>query len=255
MNAFVYALLAGTAISAISFVGFASVLVARKRLAWFQSAMVAFAAGGLLAAVFLDLLPESVEQGGPTFPMALLGLILFFLTDSLLWVYHCHAGHRLHEGHDGHGSCPVKPMGWLNLLGDAIHNFADGVVVASAFLVSPALGLTTSVVVGLHEIPQEMGDFGILIHSGFTPKRALKWNVVVSLTMLLGIVGTFAAASFVTGLTAYTIPLAAGGFLYLACTNLLAEIKEEESLPRRLIQIAFFVLGIALLWAGTLLER
>lgn len=252
MSPLVSSLLAAAVMALIAFVGFGSLLIARKRLAQWLSVFVAFAAGSLLGAAFFHLLPESIGLGGPTFALTLVGLLTFFAIDSLLWVYHCHAGHRLHEQGHLHGSCPPRQVGVLNLVGDSIHNFTDGIVLASAFLVSPAVGLAAAFATAMHEIPQEISDFGILVHSGFKPRRALFWNGLVALFTMLGVLATFVAADYVTGLTRYTIPFAAGGFLYMSCTNLLSEIKEEESLGRRLWQTAFLLVGVLLLWVTSL---
>ncbi|MBI4138907.1 ZIP family metal transporter [Candidatus Uhrbacteria bacterium] len=249
MTAFIAALLAGIVISAISFTGLAGLLLSRDRLSKFLMATVAFAAGGLLGGAFFHLLPESLDAGGPTFPMALAGLIVFFLLDSFIWAYHCHAGHRLHG--DGHTHCPpIKSAGVLNLIGDGVHNFTDGVIVASSFLVSIPLGIATSIAVALHEIPQELSDFGILVHSGFTTKKALVLNFVTALAAIIGIIAVFVAQTRVAALTTYTIPFAAGGFIYIACTNLLSEMREEKRLGKRLVEMFFFLLGLAFLWAS-----
>lgn len=244
------ALLAGLLVSTMAFIGFGSLLIAKKLLERLLLGLVAFAAGALLGGAFFHLLPESLELNEQALPIALIGIIAFFVLDSLFWIYHCHGGHRLHDEHKhGHASCPPeKPVGWLNLFGDAVHNITDGIVLGSAFLVNPALGWATTLAVALHEIPQEVGDFGILIHSGFAKKKALLLNGAVALTILIGIGGVFLAQEYVEGLTAYTLPFAAGGFIYMACTNLLSEIKEESSVKRRAIQFVFFLLGIGLLW-------
>lgn len=254
MSPLVSALAASLVMSLLAFIGFASLLIARKKLAAWLSVFVAFAAGSLLGAAFFHLLPEAVELGGPTFTLVLVGLLTFFAVDSLLWVYHCHAGHTLHDHGQSHGSCHPKPVGVLNLVGDAIHNFTDGIVLASAFMVSPAVGLAAAFATAMHEIPQEVGDFGILIHSGFKPRRALIWNGLVSLLTAVGVIATFIAAEYVTGLTKYSIPFAAGGFLYMACTNLLSEIKEESQMKKRLAQTFFLLAGIALLYMTSLAE-
>lgn len=247
MTAFVAAILAGLAISFIAFLGFWTLSVEQKRLAKWLGVIVAFSSGALLGGAFFHLLPESAEEGGPTFLVALIGIILFFLLDSFIWLYHCHGGHVLHEhGHDH--QCPVKPVGVLNLVGDAIHNITDGVIVASAFLVSIPLGVATAVAVALHEVPQEVSDFGILLHSGYSQKKALRLNFLVALTILVGIIATFIAVDFVEALTAYTVPFAAGGFIYIACANLLPEIKEEGSFKKRILQVAFLLFGILLLY-------
>lgn len=250
MTPFISSLIAGLLVAGIALVGFGSLLLAKKQLERFLLGIVAFAAGGLLGGAFFHLLPESLEQNPQALFWALIGLITFFVLDSLLWVYHCHGGHRLHDADKHHhASCPPeKPVGWLNLAGDAIHNLTDGIVIASAFLVNPALGWTTTMAVALHEVPQEIGDFGILIHSGMNRRKALILNGLVALMVLVGIVAVFLAQEYIGGITAYTLPFAAGGFIYMACTNLLSEIKEEESLKRRSLQFVFFLLGLALLW-------
>ncbi|MCK9361173.1 ZIP family metal transporter [Patescibacteria group bacterium] len=250
MTPLISSVLAGLLVAGIAFVGFGSLLIAKNLLERLLLGIVAFAAGGLLGGAFFHLLPESLEMNEQALTYALIGLITFFVLDSLLWVYHCHGGHRLHDEHKHHhASCPPeKPVGWLNLAGDALHNLTDGIVIASAFIVNPALGWTTTLAVALHEVPQEIGDFGILIHSGFNRRKALLLNGLVALTVLVGILGVFIAQEYVVGITAYTLPFAAGGFIYMACTNLLSEIKEEESFKRRAVQFVFFLLGLGLLW-------
>jgi zinc and cadmium transporter len=250
MTPFLSALLAGLLVATMAFVGFGSLLVAKNVLERLLLGLVAFAAGALLGGAFFHLLPESLALNANALPVALIGIIFFFVLDSAFWVYHCHGGHRLHDDHKhSHPSCPPeKPVGWLNLFGDAIHNLTDGIVLGSAFLVSPALGWSMTLTVALHEIPQEVGDFGILIHAGFAKKKALILNGVVALTILIGIGGVFLAQEYVEGITAYTLPFAAGGFIYMACTNLLSEIKEETSLKRRTLQFVLFIFGVALLW-------
>lgn len=254
MSPLLSALIAGVIVSLIPFLAFGSLYLAKNRLASLLKPIVAFAAGGLLGGAFFHLLPEAVEGGGPVFELTLLGLMVFFVLDSLIWIYHCHAGHRLHEGEESHGSCAPKPVGVLNLVGDVVHNFTDGIVVASAFLINPALGISTAMAVALHEIPQEVGDYGILIYSGFSHAKALFWNIMVSLAMIAGIVAVFLTQSVVSNITQYTIPFAAGGFLYMACTNLLSEIKEESLFKTRFIQFLWLFAGVALMWVTAGLE-
>lgn len=247
MTPFLAAVLAGLAISLIAFAGFWTLALDRKRLSKWLAIIVAFSSGALLGGAFFHLLPEAVEVSEVAFLTTFIGILFFFLLDSFIWLYHCHGGHILHE-HEHEHRCAVKPVGVLNLVGDAIHNITDGVIVASAFLVSIPLGVTTAIAVALHEIPQEVSDFGILLHSGYSQKRALRLNFAVALTILLGIIGTFIAVDFVSALTAYTVPFAAGGFIYIACSNLLPEIKEEPSLKKRIVQLAVLVAGAALLY-------
>ncbi len=248
------ALLSALVMSLLSLAGYAALTWKHRRTALIQKAVVAFAAGALLGNAFFHLIPESIETLPSALSWVLGGILAFFAMDSLFWIYHCHAGHSLHDETHGHGSCPTKPVGYLNLIGDFLHNFTDGVAVMSAFLVSPAIGLSTAIAIALHEIPQELSDFGILLSAGFSKKRALFWNLGVSVSMFIGVIGTWALASYVTGLTTYTIPLAAGGMIYMACTNLFSEIKEEPNLKTRLWQGLALILGLALLWMTAGLE-
>lgn len=250
MSPLIASLIAGVLISLTSFLGFGSLLLAKRKLANIEHVVVAFAAGGLLGGAFFHLLPESVDAGPLLFPITLLGLVFFFVVDSLLFVYHCRHGHRPQK-EDCHGhECTVKPVGWLILFGSAVHNIADGIAVAAAFLVSIPVGVVASLAVAAHEIPKEIGDFGILTHAGFTPKRALFWHLVVSGGMLVGMLAMFGVAAHAPYVARYSVPFAAGGFIYMACTNLLAEIREEESEKLRLGQAILLLLGIGLLWAA-----
>jgi zinc and cadmium transporter len=234
--------------SLLSLIGYAALTWKHRRTALVQKAVVAFAAGALLGNAFFHLIPESLETLPSALVWVLAGILAFFAMDSLFWIYHCHAGHSLHEDGHGHASCPTKPVGYLNLIGDFLHNFTDGVAVMSAFLVSPAIGMSTAIAIALHEIPQELSDFGILLSAGFSKKRAFLWNLGVSVSMFIGVIGTYVLASHITGLTTYTIPLAAGGMIYMACTNLFSEIKEEPRLATRGWQTLALLMGLALLW-------
>lgn len=248
-------LLAAAVVAALAFVGFGSLFLAKEKLSQVIKWIVAFAAGGLLGGAFFHLLPEALEEGGPVFELTLAGLIVFFLLDSFIWIYHCHGGHQLHDASHTHGSCPVKPVGILNLVGDGLHNILDGVVVASAFIAGgPALGIPATVAVALHEIPQEVGDFGILVYSGFSRMKALLWNGLVALLILVGVALTFIAEPLIENLTRYTLPFAAGGFLYMAATNLLSEIKEEPKIRTRVVQFVLLLAGLALLWFTATME-
>ena len=139
-------------------------------------------------------------------------------------------------------------MGFLNLFGDALHNFTDGIIIGASFLVSIPLGIVSSIAVAAHEIPQEIGDFGVLLFSGFTIKKALFFNFLSALTAILGAVLTFYFAGIIENLTAYLIPFAAGGFLYIASVDLMSELKEEPELKKATWQIVIFLIGIAVMW-------
>ncbi len=240
-----YILIACLVISTLALVGFISVVLARKSLQNILTVLVSFAAGTLIGGAFFHLLPESIEQGGPTFPMVVAGVVIFFVIETFLYSFVGNSGVIEHR----HAHHHIRPVGVLNLIGDGIHNVTDGIIVASSFLVSIDLGLITSIAVALHEIPQEIGDFAILLHSGYSRRKALALNYAVAVTIFLGAIAFVLFAERISALTAFTIPFAAGGFIYIATADLLAEIKEEAVPPgRKLLQFGIFVAGIVLLW-------
>lgn len=244
---FGYALLSIIIVSLISFIGIITIFFRKNVLEKLVMILVSLAAGALLGGAFFHLLPESVEEGGPVFLMVLLGIILFFVIEIYLYWYHCHAGHIHEHKHKSH-KCHIRPIGYLNLIGDGVHNFIDGVIVATAFIVNLELGIITALAVIFHEIPQELGDFGVLVYSGFSKYNALFFNFLSALTAVLGVILTYVFVSKIHGLTMYLVPFAAGGFIYIAMTDLMAELKEEENLKRATLQLLIFSVGILLMW-------
>lgn len=185
--------------------------------------MVALAAGALLGDTFLHLLPHAVEiHGGFTSTVAwgvLGGLLGFFVIEGVLhWHHH---GEDVHD----HGPEGVHSFGWMNLLGDFIHNITDGMLIAAAWIASPEAGVATTIAVLLHEIPQEFGDFGVLLHAGFSPKKALLMNLLVGMSAVLG--ALFVVFFGTTGFEDLLLPIAAGGFLYIACADLVPELRDR----------------------------
>jgi zinc and cadmium transporter len=243
---FIYALISIIVVSLVSFVGVFALFLKRSWMEKIVMILVALAAGGMLGGAFIHLLPEAVEQGGPVFLCVILGIILFFVIEVYLYWYHCHGGH-FHKHKRGH-KCPIRPMGYLNLIGDGVHNFTDGIIVAAAFMVNVPLGLMATLAVIFHEIPQEIGDFAVLVYSGFSRKSALFFNFLSALTAILGVLVTYLFASVIGNLTVYLIPFAAGGFIYIAMTDLLAELKEETNIKKATLQILIFLIGIFLMW-------
>ncbi|MEM4263936.1 MAG: ZIP family metal transporter [Candidatus Woesearchaeota archaeon] len=242
---FIYALIATVIVSLLSFVGVVTLVLKRKLLESVVLVLVSFAAGALLGGAFFHLLPEALEEGGPVWFMLILGILVFFIIEIYMYWYHCHAGHIHKHGHKH--KCPIKPMGYLNLIGDGIHNFVDGMIVASSFMVNFELGIITTIAVIFHEIPQELGDFGVLIYSGFKRGKALFFNFISALSAILGVVATYFFAESFQGVTHYLVPFAAGGFIYIAMTDLMAELKEEENLKKITLQLLILLFGIALM--------
>ncbi|MBI4918681.1 ZIP family metal transporter [archaeon] len=209
--------------------------------------LISFAAGALLGAAFLDLIPEALEhnQGQITFVYVLVGIVIFFVLERILGYYHHHHKHvHKHKEVKKH----IKSFAYLNLISDGMHNFLDGMVIAISFLTSFELGVISSLAVIIHEIPQEIGDFGILVYGGFTKIRALTYNFLFALTAVAGAVITYFSSLNIHGVNEVLLPLAAGNFIYLALADLLPEIHHEQEFSRTMIHALTLILGITIIW-------
>lgn len=231
-------ILATIFISLGSLVGILTLSVNEAKLQRFLILAVALSAGALMGSAFLHLLPEALElaPSSPVLSLTLISFILFFVIERLLFWRHCH-----------HGHCETHTFGYLNLLGDALHNLLDGLIIAAAFLTSPALGLSTTLAVALHEIPQEIGDFGVLLYSGFSKSKAITANILVSVTAVLGGLVGFLLHGSGINLELWLLPLAAGGFIYIASADLLPEIRKETNRKKSLTAFGLFLIGILLM--------
>jgi len=210
---------------------------------------VSFALGALLSVAFLDLLPHAVEQAGTeqvtaVFATVLAGILGFFLLEKLLLWRHCHTtdceAHRAREGH-GH-----QPAGTLIVLGDGIHNFVDGVLIAAAFLTDLHLGVVTSLAVAAHEIPQEVGDFAILLQSGYSRGQALLYNVLSSLGTVLGGILAYFSLLDLHRLLPQFLALAASSFIYVAVADLIPTLHKRTHARAALQQLALILTGVLL---------
>lgn len=198
--------------------------------------LVAFSAGALLSGAFIHIIPEALQEldTNTVFGIALIGFATFFLIERYLHWHHCH---------EEDGDCEVHPVSTLILVGDAIHNFIDGLVIASSFLVDIRFGIITTVLILSHELPQELGNFGVLVHAGMEKKKALLYNFISQSTAIIGgIVGYLLAgeASF----QVYMLPIAAGGFIYIAASDLIPELHKEPSIKKSIANFLFFIIGI-----------
>lgn len=212
----------------------------------FSLLLTSFAAGALLTAAFLDLLPEAFEEVRSTnlFWGALLGIVVFFLLErSLLWFHHHHG-----EEKTGVMKEEKKPVTLLLMIGDALHNFLDGVVIGGSFLVSIPLGVVTSLAVFFHEIPHEIGTFGALLHEGLTYSRVVLYNVLSGVTALLGAILAYFFLSHLSAVIPYLLAFAAGNFIYISASDLIPEIHRAFDKEKALVQTTFFLLGIFTIW-------
>ena len=203
-----------------------------------MTALVGFASGSLIGGAFIHLLPESLEETGQTmFYYVIVGIVFFFIMEKFLYWRHCHEE-----------KCPVHTFAYLNLIGDGIHNFIDGTLIAASFILSCDLGVATTLAVIFHEIPQEIGDFGVLIYGGFTKRKALVYNFVSALTAIAGALITYYLA-YVQGIEQFLVPFAAGGFIYIAATDLMPELHKKSHAIESIIQLLAILAGIGLMSA------
>jgi len=226
-----------TVVSLVSFIGIIFVGLKEGIMGRILMALVGFASGSLIGAVFFNLIPEAVETGEAIWFYIVAGIVFFFIMEKFLYWRHCHDE-----------NCQVHSFAYLNLIGDGIHNFVDGGLIAASFLVSTSLGFTTSMAVVLHEIPQELGDFGVLLYGGFERKKALAYNFLSAVTAIIGALITYSLASRVQGLAQLLVPFAAGGFLYIAATDLMPELHKRAQAKDSAIQLLTFLAGIALMF-------
>lgn len=235
-----FTLIALFVVSAISLVGALALVVTAERLERGLIVLISFAAGALLGDAFLHLLPEIANSGSgidsTTAFVLLAGLIAFFVVEKILHWHHAHLPHKE----------IIHPVATINLIGDGVHNFLDGAIVAAAFAISTRLGVATAVAVALHEIPQELGDFGILVHAGMRPRRALVLNFSSGLAAVVGGVTTLSLASL-GGIERVFLPFSAGAFIYIASTDLIPELHKEPDLRRSAVQLAALLVGIGVM--------
>lgn len=239
-NELLSVIIATAVISSGSFVGVLTLAMSQKFLSKILLSLVSLSAGTMLAAALLHLLPESIEALGVNLPfqLTLISFIGFFILERFLHWRHCHDKDHLEQ----------HTMGTMNLIADAIHNFLDGVLIAASFATGGGLGIIATLAIAMHEIPQEIGDFGVLLHSGFTKKKALLYNVLVSLTAMLGGVLGYVASHTMTEFAHLLIPIAAGGFIYISAADLIPELKQETSTKRTLAMIATFIFGVTIMY-------
>ena len=249
MSTWSAALLSVLAVSAVPLGGFLLLARGEERLERVLQSLVAFAVGALLAGAFLHLLPEAIAElgaGPPVFLGVLAGFVGFFVLEKFLWRAH---------GHEPRNRARGGPrLATLNLVGDGLHNLIDGMVIAAAWVADPALGLTATLAVLAHEIPQELGDFAVLVYGGMPVRRAVGFNLLTGLTAVVGAVLVLAAGPAL-GSPAILLPVAAGGFVYIAAADLVPELHRNRSVTVSLGQIGLMVLGVALVsLPGWLLE-
>ncbi|MBT3419076.1 MAG: ZIP family metal transporter [Candidatus Magasanikbacteria bacterium] len=246
---YIYAISSVVLVSLVSLIGLLTFSLKTKSLKTMLIYLVSFSAGALFGDVFFHLFPEHVEEMGfsmQTSVYILLGIIFLFIVEKVIQWRHCHHA----PGEDGHAHAFAK----INLVGDGIHNFIDGLIIGIAYLVSIPVGVATTLAVFLHELPQEIGDYGILLHGGFTKKKALLFNFLSGLVALAGTLIALFLGSRVSSLESFLVPFAIGTFLYIAGSDLIPELHRETRVGKSILQLIAFVAGILVMASLLFLE-
>ncbi len=248
MNAWAYTFISVIFVSLLSLVGVFFLSLKESRLQKMLLFLVSLAVGGLFGDAIIHLIPESFEKlsGKLTAPVLLLaGILLFFIVEKVIRWRHCHI--PTSEQH-------LHPVVFLNLIGDGVHNFIDGMLIGASYLVSIPIGIATTIAVVLHEIPQEIGDFGVLVHGGLSVRKAIFFNFLSALTAVLGGLVILIVGPHVDNISLYLLPVTAGGFIYIAAADLIPELHVECGISISIRQVVFIALGIGLMALLVLLE-
>ena len=247
MSIWLYTILSVLAVSLVSLAGLFTLSMKMEKLQSILPYLVCLAAGAMFGNAFLHLIPEAFEVNGEGLMTPLLiltGIFAFFIVEKGLHCRHeCAApGHEVH------------PIGYMSLLADILENFIDGAIIGAAYLVSPATGLAATVAVVMHEIPTEIGDFGVLVHAGFSKKKALALNFTTALAGLVGAIVSLTVGSVVDSFEMIVLPLAAGCFVYLAAAGLLPRILKEQKHCGSYAQVLWMLVGVGIMLALCFLE-
>ena len=248
MVAWIYSIISVFLISLVSLIGVLTLSLNRDRLEKLTLFLVSFAVGGLFGDAFIHLLPESFQELGTDLSVSLyviLGILIFFVLEKFLRWRHCHI--PTSEKH-------MHPLATINLVGDAVHNLIDGMLVGASYMVNLPIGIATTLAVIMHEIPQEVGDFGVLIHGGLSVKKALTFNFLSALTAMLGAILAIVMGSEIEGFSLSLLPIAAGGFLYIAGSDLIPELHHEVKVSKSLLQFVMILLGVGVMALLIILE-
>lgn len=247
-----YSLISVLAVSLISLVGVVAISVSGSLLRKWIFVLVSLATGALFGDALIHLIPEAFEKSADTRITSLLiigGIFLFFVLEKFLHWHHQH-GHELHEENCQQEEARektqdhVRPLGYLILISDGFHNFIDGVIIGASYFVSIEVGIATTIAVILHEIPQEIGDFGILLHSGFSKMKALFLNFASALFAIVGVIFVLSLQDAVESVSSAIIPLAAGGFLYIAGSDLVPELHKTTKISHSILQLLAIFVGV-----------
>lgn len=222
----------------IALSGAISFFIKEKLLNKIILGLVSFSAGTLFGGAFFHLFGESLENLS-YFSSSLylvFGFMIFFVIEKYLHWHHCH-----------NKTCKTHPFSKMILIGDAIHNLIDGLIIASSFFVSLEFGFLTGFIIILHEIPQEMGNFGVLLYGGFSKLRALFWNFISQLTCVIGGLIGYLLYQSINNMVFFMLPFAAGGFIYISASDLIPELRKEVGFKKSVFSVLLFIFGLSIM--------
>lgn len=248
LNVWVYTLVSVLIVSLLSFVGILTLSIKVEKLKKILLYMVSFSAGALFGDAFIHLLPKVVEETGFGLNISfylMFGIGFSFIVEKFIHWRHCHIPTSKQH---------IHPFAMMNLFGDAVHNFIDGLIIGASYLVSIPVGIATTIAVILHELPQEIGDFGVLLYGGFSKVKALLFNFITALAAVIGAVVSLLISVYVENITTFLVPFAAGTFIYIAGSDLIPEIHKEVEVKKSLMQFIAITLGVVVMLALLLLE-
>lgn len=252
ISPFAYTFISVLAVSGISLAGVVTLYTRAQHLKGFLFFLISFAVGSMLGDVFFHIIPELYEtmESARVGWYVLAGIVLFFMLEHILhWRHSCK-----HELEPCEGEAHVHPVAYMNLLSDGLHNFFDGMMIGVSYLINIPLGIATTIAVLLHEIPQELGDFGILVHAGMSKRKALGFNLLSACAAIVGGAATFAIGAQFKPYAPIALALTAGGFLYIAGSDLLPELHKNISMKKSLLQVCMIICGIVIMYGLTYLE-
>lgn len=245
---YLYAFISVIIVSLVSLVGVFSLSIKEDVLKKYINFFISLAIGALLGDAFIHIIPEAyISNIGTNLAsiLVVVGILFFFVIEKFIhWHHH---GEDKEEDH-------IHPVGKLVLFTDGFHNLIDGAIIGASFLVSPHVGVATTIAVILHEIPQEIGDFAVLIHAGYTKKRALWLNFISALASVVGLAVVIIFGNIIEGASMYFIPIAAGGFIYIAVADLIPELHKTKNIKHSIIQLGIIMMGVVSMLALLLVE-
>jgi zinc and cadmium transporter len=248
LDIWIYTLTSVLIVSLLSFVGILTLSIKVNKLKKILLYMVSFSAGALFGDAFIHLLPEVVKETGFRLNISfylMFGIGFSFIAEKFIHWRHCHIPTSKQH---------IHPFAIMNLFGDAVHNFIDGLIIGASYLASIPVGIATTIAVILHELPQEIGDFGVLLYGGFSKMKALLFNFITALAAVFGAVISLLVSLYIENITTFLIPFAAGTFIYIAGSDLIPEIHKEVEVKKSLMQFIAITLGVIVMLALLLLE-